>query len=82
MANREGGNSGAALAARSTAVASLIAQYPEEFGKLHKEAREARGLTADPGGETNEELLARLQKNKDRQEKLENELKMRGVKVS
>lgn len=72
---------GQAIAARSEAVKSLIAKYPEEYAEILKAERLKRGLSAVGGGESTKALEERRAKLLEKLKKAEAELTERGVSV-
>jgi hypothetical protein len=70
---------GKAIAARSQAMKRLIEAYPEEFGGYLVEERTSRGLSPTSGGESTNELIARVEKAEAKLKAARETLAARGV---
>lgn len=72
---------GLAIQANADAVTKLKEAHAEEFGGYLREARTARGLSAEAGGESTKKIEARLAAQMAKVEKLKEQLAQRGVSV-
>lgn len=72
---------GKAITARSEAVKKLQEKYPEEFAQLLRDERVKAGLAPESGGESARDMLARLEKAREKEAKLIADLKARGVAI-
>lgn len=70
---------GQAIAARAEAVKKLVANHADEFGKILSAERIGRGLSAESGGQSTNELLARQTKAQEKLDKIKADLAARGV---